>query len=102
MKITRVQYTVKDEYVETNKKNIAQVMSDVRQLANPGIKYSSYQLEDQKTFMHFAIFPDEETSQILSNLESFNKFRSELKESQPESPPKAESLSMVGSTFDWF
>ena len=102
MKITRVQYTVQDGYVETNKRNIEQVMADLRQLNNPGIKYSSYQLEDGNTFMHFAVFPDEETSQILNDLESFNRFRKELKESGPESPPKAESLTMVASAFDWF
>jgi len=102
MKVTRVQYTVQDGYVEANKRNIQQVMADLRQLNNPGIKYSSYQLEDGNTFMHFAVFPDEETSQILNNLESFNKFRKELKESNPESPPKAENLTMVASAYDWF
>lgn len=102
MKITRVQYTVQDGYVETNKRNIEQVMADLRQLSNPGIKYSSYQFDDGKTFMHFAVFSDDETSQILNNLESFSKFRQELKESQPEVPPKAENLTLVGSAFDWF
>ena len=102
MKITKVQYTVKDGYVETNKRNIDQVMADLRQLNNPGIKYSSYQLEDGNTFMHFAVFPDEETSQILNNLNSFGKFRQELKASEPEVPPKADSLTLVASAFDWF
>ncbi len=102
MKITRVQYTVQDDYVETNKRNIEQVMADLRDLNNAGIKYSSYQLEDHRTFMHFAVFPDDETSKILSDLKSFNKSRQELKASQPEVPPKAESLTMVASAFDWF
>ena len=102
MKITKVQYTVQDGYVETNKSNIKQVMADLRQLNNPGIKYSFYILEDGKTFMHLAIFPDEETAQILNSLDSFGKFRQELKASEPEVPPKAEPLNLVASAFDWF
>lgn len=102
MKITRVQYTVQDGYIETNKRNIELVMADLRHLNNPGIKYSSYQLEDQKTFMHLAIFPDDETAQILNSLDSFSQFRQELKASEPEVPPKAENLTMVASAFDWF
>ena len=50
----------------------------------------------------FAVFPDEETSQILNNLDSFGKFRQELKASEPEVPPKADSLTLVASAFDWF
>lgn len=102
MKVIRVQYTVKKDYVATNQNNIQQVMSDLRKLNNPSIKYSSFLLEDGKTFMHFAIYPDEATSQIVPSLPSFQKFRSELKASQPEVPPKAENLSLVASAYDFF
>ena len=39
MKSVKVQYTVKAEYAVTNKGNIRRVMSDLRELAHPGIKY---------------------------------------------------------------
>ena len=58
MKIIRVQYTVKPEYAEQNKMNIAQVMKDLRALNNPNTKYASYLEEDGVTFMHFAQYPD--------------------------------------------
>ncbi len=40
--IIKVQYSVIPEYVETNKKNITQVMADLQALNNDGIKYSAF------------------------------------------------------------
>lgn len=102
MKSVRVQYTVKKEYVEQNQKNIRQVMSDLKALNNPGIKYSSFLLEDGQTFMHFAMYPDDATSQIVNDLPAFVKFRTELKASQPEVPPKSDKLELVASAYDIF
>ena len=36
MSSVRVQYTVRPEYTETNKRNIAAVMAELRELGNPG------------------------------------------------------------------
>lgn len=102
MRNTRVIYTVRPDYVEQNKANIAQVMKDLRALNNPNAKYATYQEEDGVTFMHFAQFPNEETAQLLNELPSFAKFRKELKESLPVSPPAAMNLSLVASAFDLF
>ena len=102
MKAVKVQYTVKEEYAETNKKNINQVMSDLRKLNNPGVKYSSYVLNDGKTFVHLGIYSDEEAMSVATNLDSFKKFQTELKESQPEVPPKADDLNLVASAYDIF
>ena len=102
MKAVKVQYTVRSNYVELNKKNIQQVMSDLREIDNPGVRYSAFLLEDRKTFIHLAMYPDEETMSIVSDLTSFIVFRQQLKESQPESPPKSEDLNLVASAFDFF
>ena len=66
MKVVRVSYTVKPEYVAQNKANIAQVMDDLKAMNNPGAKYASYLEEDGVTFMHFAQYPDEETAKLLN------------------------------------
>ena len=97
-----MQYTVKEDYAETNKKNIEQVMSELRTLNNPGIKYSSFLLNDGKTFVHFGMYANEETMSIVSNLDSFKRFRQQLKESQPEVPPQAEDLNLVASAYEIF
>lgn len=102
MKAVKVQYTVKENYAQTNKKNIEKVMADLRAINNPGVRYSAFNLDDGKTFIHFAMYPDEETMSIVSNLESFKDFRQQLKESQPESPPKSEDLTLVASAYDFF
>ncbi len=102
MKIVKVQYTVKDDYVQKNKENISKVMADLRAMNNPNIKYSSFLLEDGKTFLHFAMYPDQQTGNIVSELPSFNTFRAELKASEPEIPPKAENLSLVASAWEFF
>lgn len=102
MKAIRVQYTVQEGYVETNKKNIKTVMDDLRELKNPNIKYASFLLEDGRTFMHFALYPDEQSAAIVNNLPSFNTFRTQLKQSQPEVPPQAENLTLVASAWDFF
>ncbi len=102
MKAVKVQYTVKESYVETNKQNIQAVMAELKRINNPGIKYSSFLLDDGKTFVHFGMYADEEAMSVTSNLDVFQKFRQELKESQPESPPHAEDLTLVGSAYDIF
>ena len=102
MKIVRVLYTVKPEYVAQNKANIAQVMADLKALNNPNTKYASYIEEDEVTFMHFAQYPDEATVQLLNDLPAFAKFRQELKASEPIAPPKANNMTLVDAAFDIF
>ena len=68
MKSVKVQYMVKTEYAETNKKNIARVMADLRELAHPGIKYSTFVLDDGKTFVHFGMYADQEALDVVNNL----------------------------------
>ena len=102
MKIVRVRYTVNEDYVAHNKANIAQVMDDLRALNNPDTKYASYLEEDGVTFMHFAQYPDEETAKLLNGLPAFEKFRRELKESKPLSPPVSNNMSLVASAYDIF
>lgn len=102
MRIIRVTYTVREEFVSTNKQNIEKVMSDLKAMNNPDIKYATFLEPDEKTFMHFAMYPNDETLQILQNLDSFNYFRKELKESMPEMPPKQVDLSLVASAYEIF
>ena len=101
-KIVRVQYTTKQEYVARNKENISRVMKDLREINNPGIKYGAFLLQDEKTFMHFTLFENEEAYKVLNNLESFMQFQTELKASGFEVVPKVDNLSLVASSYDFF
>ena len=102
MNAVKVQYTVKEEYVETNKANIRRVMADLREINHPGIKYSAFLLDDGKSFVHFVVRVDDEAQKTLSELPSFQEFPRQLRESGPESPPNAEDLTLVGSSWDFF
>jgi hypothetical protein len=93
---------VKPEYVNHNKENIIKVMEEVRSLDPEGLKYSTFQLEDNATFIHIAMFNDPDSRKILGSLESFQKFQKELKESEPVSPPQPIDLHLVGSSYDIF
>ncbi len=100
MKAVKVQYTVRPEYVEQNKRNIQAVMKALQ--ANPveGMYYSSYQLSDGNTFMHLNVAIDGETMSKLNDVAEFVQFRIQLKASEPLSPPKAEDISFVGSGWE--
>ena len=102
MKSVEVQYTVKAECAEKNKANIRQVMADLRELGNPGIKYSAFVLEDGKTFLHFGMYSDQEALDVVNNLPSFQFFREQLKASGPEVPPKGEDLNLIDTSFEFF
>lgn len=101
MKAIRVQYTVKEDFVEKNKENIAAVMKELRETGNDAVKYMSFRHEDGKTFMHLVIYKDSSAESLPSSLDSFKVFQAELKENL-EIPPKAEHFEVNNSSFDIF
>jgi hypothetical protein len=102
MKIVRVHYTARPEFVATNQQNIAAIVKELKALNHPGIKYTAWLLPDGKTFMHFDQFESEETHLILQDLASFKKFAEELESSQLEVKPKLELLNLVAATETYF
>lgn len=102
MKIVRVRYTTSKEFAPTNQENIAGIVQELKALNHPGIKYSCWLLPDGKTFMHFDQFENEEAHQVLTALESFKKFDSQLWSSGLEIEPELELLSLVASTEKYF
>lgn len=98
MKVVRVTYTAAPGYVAQNEKNIQAVMADLQQLQQPGLSYHACLGADGKTFTHTAFFEPAETEKVLFALESFKRFQEQLKASGPETPPKVEQLTLVGSS----
>ncbi|MBP9221962.1 MAG: hypothetical protein KBF42_11290 [Chitinophagales bacterium] len=98
MKIVKVTYTTKPEYVLQNKNNILQVMDDLQKLNNVNINYNACLCDDGKTFIHTAFFNTENEQQILNTLPSFINFQEALKAGGLESPPKQELLELVGAS----
>ncbi len=102
MNAVKVQYTVKEDYVETNKANIQQVMADLKALNDPAVKYAAFLLDDGKSFVHFVMRENDEAQKTISELPSFQEFQRQLRESGPEVPPQAENLTAVGSSWAVF
>jgi hypothetical protein len=100
MKVIKVEYTVKEDFVETNKQNISAVMKELKDL-KAAVKYFVSIKENGRTFVHIAISRDEKSSSIIPNLEAFKKFKEELN-TGIESPPNSENLDIVNSSFDIF
>lgn len=101
MKLIRVQYTVNSDFTEANQRNIALVMAELRQTGNTDVKYSSFLHEDGKTFMHIVMYNTKGSESLPSSLDSFKAFQAELKENI-EIPPKAETFTLVDSSYDIF
>lgn len=101
MKIKRVQYTVKQDFVAKNKQNIAKVMTELKGLNNNDTKYFSSVASDGNTFMHIVMHKSGSDESLPSNLDSFKSFQDELKQNL-EISPKAETFELVDSSFDIF
>ena len=100
MRAVKVEYTVKPEYVDTNKSNIMKVMNELRALGNVGVLYSAYVKEDGCSFVHFSIHRDSEEPNIITSLAAFKAFSTQLKNEGLISPPQAIKLEMVAKSFD--
>lgn len=100
MNVVKVQYTVKKEYIETNKANIQRVIIDLKDINNPNIKYSAFLIDNGKSFVHFVMQLDDQAQKPLIELPSFQDFQRQMRESDLEVAPKAENLHLVGSSWD--
>ncbi len=100
MKAIKVQYKVKQEYVDQNKANIKKVMDKLKSNPIDGMMYSSYTMEDGQTFVHINICKDQETMDKLGDVQEFNEFRKALKESQPIQAPESTNLELVAAGFE--
>jgi hypothetical protein len=101
MKVTRVQYTVRAEFVEDNRRNIAAVMRQLRAVGGNDVKYAVYLQQDGRTFTHVVHQNTTEAEQFPTSLESFKTFQAQLK-SNLEVPPKVEALDLVESSAPIF
>jgi hypothetical protein len=100
MRAIKVEYTVKPEYVSTNKANIQKVMDELRTLGDVGVLYSVYVKEDGCSFVHFSIHRDLEEPNIITTLTAFKAFSSQLKAEGLVTQPEAIKLNMVAKSFE--
>ena len=98
MKIIKVEYQVKPDYVETNKQNILKVMDALKEREITHFKYSSYYLGEGR-FMHYNVTNGEDFIE-LNELQEFKSFVAALKASDPVISPKPIDMELVGSNME--
>lgn len=101
MKGIKVQYTIKESYVNENKEKINAVMEELKSVDSTGVKYFANVLEDGKSFMHIVVYADGADSDLPSRLDSFQAFQAGLK-ANIEVAPTFEKFEVTGSSFDFF
>jgi hypothetical protein len=98
MKTIRVRYTVKPDYVETNKQRVRAVMAALRERGITSVQYVCNLEPDGRTFVHLATLSDPNDNPI-PGLPEFAAFRAGLG-GNLESPPETQDWEVVGANFD--
>lgn len=96
----KVTYTVKPEFVEANKRNISKFLDDFKKMNPSDFRYNIYLQDDERTFLHFSTYKNEEIQKQVLNVPSFISFQKERDESGLDDTHKVEILSYIGSSFD--
>ncbi|UIR54864.1 hypothetical protein LZQ00_11300 [Sphingobacterium sp. SRCM116780] len=93
----KVTYTVKKEYVESNKKRIQAFLNAFKTLDNSQFVYSIFQLQDSDTFIHLSQYKNESIQQELLHVPSFLAFQQQ-RDLHLISDPTIEFLTCIGSS----
>ena len=95
----KVSYTVKPEFVEQNKRNIAAFLADFKKLTSLHFLYHVYLQADELTFLHISMYESETVQQQVLNVPSFLSFQQERGANHLTGDPQVEHLTAIGSSL---
>jgi hypothetical protein len=95
----KVSYTVKPEFVNQNRSNISAFLTDFKKLSHLSFLYNVYLQEDGLTFLHIAMYENEEVQNEILNVPSFLQFQKERDESGLNNSQTIETLKLIGSSL---
>lgn len=93
----KVTYTVKEDYVATNKKRIQSFLNEFEQLDSNQFLYSIFQVNASNTFIHISQYKNETIQKELLNMPSFLAFQQQ-RDLNLTTEPTIESLVAIGSS----
>ena len=96
MKTTLVRYKVKADRAEENKEYIRRVFAELEESKPEGLRYVSFALDDDVSFVHIAVVERADGKNPLPETEAFKAFISDIQD-RCEDPPVATSAGIVGS-----
>lgn len=95
----QVTYTVKPNFVETNRANIGAFLADFKAMQTSNFLYHIYVKEDGLTFVHLSMYENEEMQREVLATPSFIKFQQERDEQGLDGTPLVEELKHLGSSL---
>lgn len=96
MRKVLVRYKTKPEHAEENQRLVEKVFEELAATSPGGIRYATFRLADEVTFVHVASIETDDGSNPLGETAAFKEFQSQLGERCDE-PPAAQDATIVGS-----
>lgn len=91
----KVTYTIKEDYVRTNKEKIQIFLNEFEKLDNKQFVYAIYQVNGSNTFIHMSQYKNEAIQKELLNMPAFLEFQKK-RDLHLISEPTIESLTEIG------
>jgi hypothetical protein len=96
MKRVMVQYKVKADKADENRKLIEAVFAALKESSPSNLRYASFVQDDGVSFVHIASIETEDGSNPLEDIDAFGAFTAEIRD-RCEVPPAVTPLEVVGS-----
>jgi len=96
MKRTMVRYKVKADRAAENESYIAAVFDQLKREKPPGLRYASFKLDDQVSFVHIASIEVAGARNPLGQMSAFKSFVAQISD-RCENPPVVADLNEIGS-----
>ena len=96
MKRVMVKYKVKPDRAAENERYIKAVFAQLERDRPAGLRYASFKLDDDLSFIHIASLEAADGSNPLLALEAFQGFAAQIKDRCDE-PPVTTTLNEIGS-----
>ena len=96
MKRILVRYRVNPDRADENQGLIEKVFEQLKTDQPSGLRYASFRLEDDMTFVHIASIETADGSNPLAGLDAFQVFTQNIKERCDE-PPVVMEMTEIGS-----
>ena len=96
MRQVMVRYKVKPDRVAENEELVRAVYQELARTQPEGLKYATYRLDDNVTFVHIASSDTADGRSPPTNVEAFKRFQKDIEDRVEEGPVVTE-VSQVGS-----
>ena len=91
-----VRYKVKADKSQENKELIGKVFEELISKQPGGIRYATFVLPDDVSFIHIASIETDDETNPLSFIDAFKDFQKDIKD-RCEEPPSASAVTEIGS-----